>query len=420
MRLEGEKLGHYQLTRFIQGGGMGEVYLAQDLTLSRQVAIKVMKTEPVLYPDAQASKDAARLFQREMRAISMLDHPHILTLYEAGEQRIGQESITYMVMPYCPEGSLADWIRRYRSTQPLSPNEVAQILQQAADALQYAHDQHILHLDIKPANFLVRRQTQPSQLPNLLLADFGVAKIATTSKLSATPRGTFEYMAPEQIEGAPVAASDQYALGIMIYKLLTGRTPYQGALPHVIPYMRNKIDPEPPSTINPSLPPTLDKVVLQALAKKPQDRFPSVKEFASAFAAVLKLSTKQLKSPPLQQDANQPTQQQIPSQKQQLLQQVDPKQPSQHHISPKGKGLFSSQAYQFATTYQLGTPLDEFRVEYKVINILLGISCLIIAVGAIVGLLAAWPLLSLVLAVTGFIGLVGLLKAESEEECKMG
>src|SRR5712672_60970 len=74
MRLEGEKLGHYQLTRFIQGGGMGEVYLAEDLTLSRQVAIKVMKTEPTLYPDAQASKDAARLFQREMRAISMLDH----------------------------------------------------------------------------------------------------------------------------------------------------------------------------------------------------------------------------------------------------------------------------------------------------------------------------------------------------------
>lgn len=288
MRLEGEKLGHYQLTRFIQGGGMGEVYLAQDLTLSRQVAIKVMKTETVLYPDAQSSKDAARLFQREMQAISMLDHPHILTLHEAGKQQIGHDNIAYMVMPYCPEGSLADWIRRHRSTQPLSPDEVAQILQQAADALQYAHDQHVLHLDIKPANFLVRRQTEPSQLPNLLLADFGVAKIATTSKLSGAVRGTLEYMAPEQVEGAPVAASDQYALGIMVYELLTGRTPYQGALPHVVPYMRNKVDPEPPSTVNPSLPSALDKVVLRALAKKPQDRFASVKAFASAFATVLK------------------------------------------------------------------------------------------------------------------------------------
>jgi eukaryotic-like serine/threonine-protein kinase len=169
MRLEGEQLGHYRLTRFIQSGGMGEVYLAEDLTLSRQVAIKVMKTEPVRYPDAQASKDAARLFEREMRAISMLDHAHILTLLEAGEQQIGHDNIAYMVMPYCPEGSLADWIRRYHSTKPLSPDEVAQVLQQAADALQYAHDQQILHLDVKPSNFLVRRQQDPSQLPNLLL-----------------------------------------------------------------------------------------------------------------------------------------------------------------------------------------------------------------------------------------------------------
>jgi serine/threonine protein kinase len=293
MRLEGEQLGHYRLTRFIQGGGMGEVYLAEDLTLSRQVAIKVMKTEPTLYPDAQASKDAARLFQREMRAISMLDHAHILTLHEAGEQRVSQENITYMVMPYCPEGSLTDWIRRYHSKQPLSPEEVAQILQQAADALQYAHDQQILHLDVKPANFLVRRQQDPSQLPNLLLADFGVAKIATTSKLSATPRGTFDYMAPEQLAGTPVTASDQYALGIMVYELLTGRTPFQGALPQVAFYQHANVMPEPPSTVNPSLPSVLDGIVLRALAKKPQDRFASVKEFASAFAVALQPNTAQ-------------------------------------------------------------------------------------------------------------------------------
>jgi len=288
MHLEGTQLGHYRLTRFIQGGGMGEVYLAEDLTLSRQVAIKVMKAEPVLYPDAQNSKDAARLFQREMRAISMLDHAHILTLLEAGEQRISHDNITYMVMPYCPEGSLADWIRRYHSTKPLSPNEVAQVLQQAADALQYAHDQQILHLDVKPSNFLVRRQQDPSQLPNLLLADFGVAKMATTSKLSGTVRGTLEYMAPEQLAGTPVAASDQYALGIMIYELLTGHTPFQGTLPQAIPHMHANVNPKPPSALNPSLPSTLDTIVLRALAKKPQDRFASVKEFASAFAGALK------------------------------------------------------------------------------------------------------------------------------------
>src|SRR5258708_670031 len=252
-----------------------------------------MKTEPTLYPDAQASKDAARLFQREMRASSMLDHSHILTLLEAGEQQIGHDNVAYMVMPYCPEGSLADWIRRYHSKQPLSPNEVAQVLQQAADALQYAHDQQILHLDVKPSNFLVRRQSDPSQLPNLLLADFGVAKMATTSKLSGTVRGTLEYMAPEQLAGTPVAASDQYALGIMVYELLTGRTPFTGTPPQAIPHMPVNVDPKAPSVVNPSLPSALDTVVLRALAKKPQDRFASVKEFACAFATALKPSSAQ-------------------------------------------------------------------------------------------------------------------------------
>jgi len=214
-------------------------------------------------------------------------------LHEAGEQRVSQENITYMVMPYCPEGSLTDWIRRYHSKQPLSLNEVAQVLQQAADALQYAHDQQILHLDVKPSNFLVRRQQDPSQLPNLLLADFGVAKMATTSKLSGTVRGTLEYMAPEQLAGTPVAASDQYALGIMVYELLTGRTPFQGTLPQAIPHMHANVDPKAPSAVNPSLPSALDKAVLRALAKKPQDRFVSVKEFASAFATALKPSAAQ-------------------------------------------------------------------------------------------------------------------------------
>ena len=409
MRLEGEKLGHCQLTRFIQGGGMGEVYLAEDLTLSRQVAIKVMKTEPVLYPDTQASKDAARLFQREMRAISMLDHAHILTLLEAGEQQIGHDNIAYMVMPYCPEGSLADWIRRYHSTKPLSPDEVAQILQQAADALQYAHDQQILHLDIKPSNFLVRRQQDPSQLPNLLLADFGVAKMATTSKLSGTVRGTLEYMAPEQLAGTPVAASDQYALGIMVYELLTGHTPFHGTLPQAIPHMHANVDPKPPSIVNPSVPSTLDAIVLLALAKKPQDRFASVKEFSSAFVTALNLNAAQpsgTKTTLEQTTAPSPNQplpmewyyqqeaeeilklqealvhrRKPPQMQQQLPRQrpVDTKQPRQQQMLPQQKGLLSPQAYEFATAYQLGTPLEEFRVTHKASFIIIGLLPLILS-----------------------------------------
>lgn len=424
MRLEGEQLGHYRLTHFIQSGGMGEIYLAEDLTLSRQVAIKVMKTEPVLYPNAQASKDAARLFQREMQAISMLDHAHILTLLEAGEQQIDHDNVAYMVMPYCPEGSLADWICHYHSTQSLSPDEVAQLLQQAADALQYAHDQkpQVLHLDIKPSNFLVRRQQDPSQLPNLLLADFGVAKMATTSKLSGTVRGTLEYMAPEQLAGTPVAASDQYALGIMIYELLTGRTPFQGTLPQAIPHMHANVDPKPPSEVNSPLSPALDKVVLRALTKKPQDRFASVKDFASAFAAALKPSANQpdkmqkptLSYEPVEAATRQARPQHRSLQAHKTPPQSRPSEARQQHISPQQKGQLSPQAYQLATTYKLGTPLDEFKIVYRKSYIFLGIFLPLEAVGLLIAVGSeaagiAGLLIVLAIAVTG--SLAGVTEA---------
>jgi hypothetical protein len=293
MSLVGTQLGHYRLIQFLNGGGMGEVYLAEDLSLSRQVAIKVMKTEGSLYPNSQTAQEAQRLFQREMKVIAALDHPHILTLYEAGEQSIKRERITYMVMPYCPAGSLADWIAQYHGSNLLSPQEVSQLLSQAGEALQYAHDQRILHLDIKPQNFLVRRQQDQSALPNLLLADFGVSKIASTTKMSGTARGTFDYMAPEQLGNQPVPASDQYALAIMAYELLTGRTPFEGAMPQVMIYQHANVVPDPPSKINSSLPQALDAVILRALAKKPEERFRSVREFAQAFAAALQTKREQ-------------------------------------------------------------------------------------------------------------------------------
>jgi serine/threonine protein kinase len=290
MNLEGTQLGHYRLTQFIKGGGMGEVYLAEDLTLTRQVAIKVVKTEGTLYPNSPSVQEAERLFQREMGVIAALDHPNILTLYEAGKQSVNNEQITYMVMPYCPAGSLADWMARYHSSSLLSPEEVSQLLLQAAEALQHAHDHNpsILHLDIKPQNFLVRRQQDPTALPNLLLADFGVSKITDTTQMSATPRGTMAYMAPEQLGMLPVPASDQYALAVMVYELLTGRRPFEGANMQVVIYQHANVAPDPPSKANSSLPQVLDPVILRALAKRPEQRFDSVREFAQAFAAVLK------------------------------------------------------------------------------------------------------------------------------------
>jgi serine/threonine protein kinase len=194
MPLEGLHLGHYRL---LGSGGMGEVYLAEDARIGQQVAIKVIHSEGIAYPQGESAKEAARLFEREAKAIARLDHPNILPLYTYGEETLNDAFLTYLVMPYRKEGTLARWLQQSGRTAPLSPSEVAPLLQQATDALQHAHNQHVLHQDIKPTNFLIRlREAQPDR-PDLLLADFGIAKLTSaTASTSQSIRGTPTYMAP--------------------------------------------------------------------------------------------------------------------------------------------------------------------------------------------------------------------------------
>ncbi len=283
MSLEGQELGRYRLQQLLGSGGMGEVYLATDISLNRQVAIKVIRAEAASYPEAYAAKEAVRLFQRELRAIAALDHPHILPLFDYGEESAGRTTLTYMVMPFRTEGSLADWLHRRAGSEVLSPQDIEDVLRQAASALQYAHDQQILHQDVKPSNFLVRRREQQPDRPDVLLADFGVAKFTSaTASMSQAIRGTPAYMAPEQWEGSPVPATDQYALAVMAYELLTGRLPFQGGMAQMM-YQHFHVQPQPPSTYHPRIPHGLDAVLLRALAKQPGDRFPSVTAFAQAF-----------------------------------------------------------------------------------------------------------------------------------------
>src|SRR6516162_8785381 len=134
MALEELQDGRYRLARSLGSGGMGEVYLMQDMRINRQVAIKVIRSEGGPYPDSDAAKDAERLFQREARAIAALEHPNILPLYDFGEEIRDGTTITYMVMPFCPEGSLASWLRQRDSTTMLSLQDVAYLVEEAADA----------------------------------------------------------------------------------------------------------------------------------------------------------------------------------------------------------------------------------------------------------------------------------------------
>jgi serine/threonine protein kinase len=155
MPLEGQHLGHYHLLRLLGSGGMGEVYLAEDARIGQQVAIKVIRNEGIAYPGSESAKEAARLFEREAKAIARLDHPNILSLYAYGEETLNDIPLTYLVMPYRKEGTLAAWLRHRGGTESLSPSQVAPLLQQAAGALQHAHDQQVIHQDIKPTNFLI-------------------------------------------------------------------------------------------------------------------------------------------------------------------------------------------------------------------------------------------------------------------------
>lgn len=283
MPLEGQHLGHYRLLRLLGSGGMGEVYLAEDARIGQQVAIKVIRSEGIAYPQSESAQEAARLFEREAKAIARLDHPNILPLYAYGEETLGEQQLTYLVMPYRKEGTLANWFRQRGSAVPLSPAEVAPLLQQAAAALQHAHTQQVLHQDIKPTNFLIRRREDQPERPDLLLSDFGIAKLTSaTGSLSQSIRGTPTYMAPEQWDGHPVAASDQYALAVMVHELLVGRPPFVGN-PGQVMRQHYLASPAAPSSLGGHLSPAIDMVLLRALAKQPEERFPSVTAFARAF-----------------------------------------------------------------------------------------------------------------------------------------
>jgi serine/threonine protein kinase len=286
MLKEGQQIGRYHLVRLLGSGGMGDVYLAENPRIDQYVAIKIIRSEIAPYPDEHTTKEATRLLEREAKAIAQLDHPHILALFDFGETTINDVPLTYIVMPYRKEGSLATWLHRRGNSEVLPLGDVIHFIQQAADALQHAHDHGIIHQDVKPSNFLIRSRNDNPQRPDLLLADFGIAKLATaTSTTSQNAQGTPAYMAPEQWEGSPIPATDQYALAIMTYQLLTGHPPFQGR-PEQIMHQHFTSIPPGPSTLNPNLPSTLDSVVLRALAKNPQERFPSISAFARSLQQI--------------------------------------------------------------------------------------------------------------------------------------
>ena len=284
MLLEGQQFDRYRLEHLIGRGGMSEIYLAEDAHLHRQVAIKVLQIDTTSFSNAKVMNEAIRLFQVELKAISTLDHPHILSLFDYGEKSIDGILYAFLVMPYRREGSLANWICQNNNSGTLSLEEVSHIVQQASDALQFAHNNQIIHRDVKPSNFLIYSDIEHTGFPDLQLADFGVAKFMNAvSSTSQIVRGTPIYMAPEQWRGEAVPATDQYALAVMAYEFLAGHPPFEGDNQQKYFYQHNYVQPQPPSSFNPYIPEEIDNVLKRALLKNPESRYTSISKFARAF-----------------------------------------------------------------------------------------------------------------------------------------
>src|SRR5579859_4421930 len=270
----GQVLGHYRIMRPVGYGGSATVFLAQDINLQREVAIKIF------YPREGETRDFLRRFAREARVLAQLDHPNILPVYDYGEEN----DKAYLIMPHVAGGSLRDRLQKLGS---LPAQEVIQISSQVLGALQYAHDRGLVHRDIKPGNLLCKIDG------TLLLSDFGLVKILPTEGVT-TPRGetitvstqclagTADYMAPEQIKGQATRASDIYSMGAVIYEMLTGSHLFTAENYMGILMQHLYEQPRPIRALKPQISPALEAVVMRALEKDPDRRYQSAADFRQA------------------------------------------------------------------------------------------------------------------------------------------
>lgn len=280
MNRVGERLGNYRLVRVLGQGGSAEVYLGEHIFLKTLAAIKVLSVR-------LTSKDL-EYFLNEARIIAGLYHANIIRVLEFGVE--GSESLTdnsdlngigrtpFLVMEFAPNGTLRT---RFPRGVPVPLPTILTCVRQIANALQHAHERRLIHRDIKPENMLLGRNNE------VLITDFGIAVVSQNSMLERTQEvaGTIGYMAPEQLKGKPRAASDQYALGVVVYEWLCGDRPFSGSFMDL--FAQHLQTPPPPLHLKiPGMPPEVEAVVMKALAKDWQERFPNIQLFASALEQV--------------------------------------------------------------------------------------------------------------------------------------
>ncbi len=274
----GSRLGPYEILGAVGAGGMGEVYRARDTRLERTVAVKVLPETLKDKPELQ------QRLEREAKTISSLSHPHICALYDIGQQ----EGVSFLVMEYLEGETLEQRLSR----GPLPPEQTLRIAVEIAEALEKAHRQSIVHRDLKPGNVMLTKA-------GAKLMDFGLAKLtdspppmatalsemATQAKKLTTEGsivGTFQYMAPEQLEGQEAdARTDLFALGELIHEMATGKPAFSGKTKASLIASILSSEPPPISTVQPMTPPALDRIVKRCLAKDPDERWQSASDLAA-------------------------------------------------------------------------------------------------------------------------------------------
>jgi serine/threonine protein kinase len=279
--MSGMVLGTCTLEKLIGRGSVGAVFLAQQSRPKRQVAVKVLLPMSTSQPGQHAA--FLERFRRETDAAALLGHPHIVPVHEYGER----DGLAYLVMAYISGGTLRDELER-EGRLPLT--QVVSYLEQMASALDFAHQRGVIHRDIKPANILLTPEKR------LLLTDFGLVKIVAEGHVSSNPlsefgmpMGTPDYMSPEQVIGGQTVDSraDIYSLGVLVYHMVTGTVPFTGDSPIKVALQHLHNSPPSPRLHRPDLPVAAEEVILRAMARLPEKRYPTAREFATAFRQAL-------------------------------------------------------------------------------------------------------------------------------------